>query len=423
MDLKKSNISIKDFPQICRLCLFPNTFLSSMSPELLKLYKTVTIDKIEDEDAKLPKNICKDCQRELECVGFFVEKCRVNYLILKTILEQEKKGRSSPLRDIPDFVSMEEITLGNVENNNDSLSDSNNDSNKDTNKLEGIEENKARLKKFHCANCSKGFYTKKELVVHIKIHSETRPFACSECDMKFKFRQSLQRHRLRHSCIRPHKCDICGKRETPFICSICNKGYRSSTSLKKHKEVKHSEETDIRDESKNEDDQNKDDDPSENSNKRKCKICNKMLHKHGFGTHMRIHTVEKKKFICTICNKNFQKNSHLERHLRTHTVGERPYVCKVCGKSFKQDSDRKRHIVMHTGEKQFQCQHCGKQYYTKGSLDGHMVVHADTRKLVDYDCHFFMNKKLRDWLLAAPLSFPPWADTHFAHRPIVLRDA
>lgn len=105
--------------------------------------------------------------------------------------------------------------------------------------------------------------------------------------------------------------------ETPFVCSICNKGYRSSTSLKKHKEVKHYEIEDIKQEDETGEDRNG---ASPNdSDKRECKICNKTLHKHGFGTHMRIHTVEKKKFVCTFCNKNFQKNSHLERHIRIHT--------------------------------------------------------------------------------------------------------
>lgn len=50
-----------------------------------------------------------------------------------------------------------------------------------------------------------------------------------------------------------------------------------------------------------------------------CKICNKFFKSRGYGTHMKMHMVEKKKFICNICNKSFQKNSHLERHVRIHT--------------------------------------------------------------------------------------------------------
>ncbi|KAG5861377.1 hypothetical protein JTB14_031059, partial [Gonioctena quinquepunctata] len=154
--------------------------------------------------------------------------------------------------------------------------------------------------------------------------------------------------------------------ETPYVCPICNKGYRSSTSLKKHREVKHFE----IDASLNHGTQEKMEKVNESS-KQECKICHKILNKYGFGTHMRIHTVGKKEFKCTFCDKLFQKNSHLERHVRIHT-GERPYECKLCNKTFVQDGDLKRHVSIHSGEKQFQCQHCGKQYFTKGALATHM---------------------------------------------------
>ncbi len=40
-----------------------------------------------------------------------------------------------------------------------------------------------------------------------------------------------------------------------------------------------------------------------------------------------------KPFVCTMCDSQFARISHLNRHIRTHT-GERPFDCERCGKTF-----------------------------------------------------------------------------------------
>lgn len=102
------------------------------------------------------------------------------------------------------------------------------------------------------------------------------------------------------------------------MCSICNKGYHSSSNLKKHEETKHfyvetNDENEIEHPKKTQ---------QNFKNKQlgiECKMCNKFFKRQGYGTHMRIHIKEKKQFLCDICKKSFQKNSHLERHRRIHT--------------------------------------------------------------------------------------------------------
>lgn len=101
--------------------------------------------------------------------------------------------------------------------------------------------------------------------------------------------------------------------ETPYVCNVCNKGYCSSSSLKKHKETKHFD-LDYSNEIVNQG-------IKEHVNlvEIECKICNRFFRSQGFGKHMKIHLTERKEFLCLVCNKNFQKNSHLERHMRVHT--------------------------------------------------------------------------------------------------------
>lgn len=154
---------------------------------------------------------------ELKSVASFIQKCKEIDKFLMSVLEKSKEGSFSPIHDLPHYESDEfdshscdqrsiKLEHGDLFDNTKAVIKSESDA-----KNIQVNFHDSVSKYFHCANCGKGFSTKRELVVHIKTHSETKSFTCPLCNMKFKFRQSLQRHRMIHNMIRSYNCDICGK--------------------------------------------------------------------------------------------------------------------------------------------------------------------------------------------------------------------
>ncbi|CAN9509969.1 unnamed protein product [Ophioblennius macclurei] len=80
-------------------------------------------------------------------------------------------------------------------------------------------------------------------------------------------------------------------------------------------------------------------------------------------------------FLCTVCNREFNRQENLKTHLRIHT-GERPYTCSFCSKCFRHSGALKRHIRIHTGEKPYVCVQCGKSFRNWGGLKFHQRSHT-----------------------------------------------
>ena len=71
-----------------------------------------------------------------------------------------------------------------------------------------------------------------------------------------------------------------------------------------------------------------------------------------------------KKFICDVCNKNFNNDYTLRVHYRMHTKNK-PHECGVCGKRFLQYNTLKMHTILHSGERRLSlhsCEICGKTF-------------------------------------------------------------
>lgn len=52
-----------------------------------------------------------------------------------------------------------------------------------------------KIKKHICNHCDRGFYARKDLTDHVRVHTEETPFECDQCDKKFRTIGLLQQHR------------------------------------------------------------------------------------------------------------------------------------------------------------------------------------------------------------------------------------
>ncbi|XP_051239187.1 zinc finger protein 135-like isoform X4 [Dicentrarchus labrax] len=176
-------------------------------------------------------------------------------------------------------------------------------------------------------------------IPNIRVDTGGKPFSCTICGKGFREKSDLKRH------IRFHTG------EKPFSCVFCVKNFTEKADLKRHMRV-HTGEKPF-----------------------SCPICGKSFgEKNDLTRHIRVHTGEKP-FSCSICGKIFSQNENLRRHERIHT-GEKPFTCPVCTKPFTHRGALVVHMRIHTGEKPFGCSVCGKRYIETGNLKKHMRVHT-----------------------------------------------
>eukprot|EP00188_Purpureofilum_apyrenoidigerum_P003101 Plantae.Rhodophyta-Purpureofilum_apyrenoidigerum.ctg31531.p1 GENE.Plantae.Rhodophyta-Purpureofilum_apyrenoidigerum.ctg31531~~Plantae.Rhodophyta-Purpureofilum_apyrenoidigerum.ctg31531.p1 ORF type:complete len:235 (-),score=36.64 Plantae.Rhodophyta-Purpureofilum_apyrenoidigerum.ctg31531:971-1675(-) len=97
---------------------------------------------------------------------------------------------------------------------------------------------------------------------------------------------------------------------------------------------------------------------------------------------------EKKKFVCSACNKSFSVKPNLKRHYNTVHLKEKPFNCDMCGRSFGHKNVLDNHVrCVHKGIRPFRCSLCGKSFGFKVVLQGHIrAIHKTDMETLDKMC-------------------------------------
>ncbi|KAK2844769.1 hypothetical protein Q5P01_011428 [Channa striata] len=200
---------------------------------------------------------------------------------------------------------------------------------------------KDSTKTYRCRMCAATFFSKSDMQIHSKSHTEAKPHKCPHCAKSFANSSYLAQHIRIHSGAKP------------YTCSYCQKSFRQLSHLQQHTR-NHTE-----------------------SKPHKCPNCTKSFANSSYlAQHVRIHTGVKP-YTCSFCNKCFRQLSHLQQHNRIHT-GDRPYKCTHpgCEKSFTQLSNLQSHRRQHNKDKPYKCTNCNKGYIDAASLEVHMSTHT-----------------------------------------------
>lgn len=210
---------------------------------------------------------------------------------------------------------------------------------------ESRKEKSKKPESFTCEYCGRQFNRHQHWSAHIRSkHTFEKPYKCKICDARFTTSHSLLVHKRNHNNDKPYICSSCGKRfvcsgdlfhhnkihlnKKEYECNICQKRFNTTSILRTHKIVKHTQPQDW-------------------------------------------------KYVCVLCERRFPINSSLTLHMKRHT-GNRDHPCHICDKKFFNKSEVTKHILSHSNQKRFKCNICGdKEYKNKEGLNKHMKVIHD----------------------------------------------
>ncbi|XP_053717822.1 zinc finger protein 384a isoform X1 [Synchiropus splendidus] len=201
--------------------------------------------------------------------------------------------------------------------------------------------NKDGPKSYRCRMCAVTFFSKSDMQIHAKSHTEAKPHKCPHCSKSFANSSYLSQHIRIHSGAKP------------YTCTYCQKTFRQLSHLQQHTR-NHTE-----------------------AKPHKCPHCSKSFSNSSYlSQHIRIHTGAKP-YTCTYCQTTFRQLSHLQQHTRIHT-GDRPYKCNHpgCEKAFTQLSNLQSHRRQHNKDKPYKCHNCNRGYTDAASLEVHLSTHT-----------------------------------------------
>ncbi|XP_055676733.1 zinc finger protein 62-like [Lutzomyia longipalpis] len=233
-----------------------------------------------------------------------------------------------------------------------------------------------------CHICSKSFYKKERLALHLTQHL-TEPkekVSCQYCKKGFFNEERLKAHLARHTG------------DKPFQCKVCNKAFKSWDYYISHCE-NHKKESDV---GNQEPQQPKDgiqtelfaQDSTKNSQIKKYskrKSAQEESHEE-IEENCRDEEEAVKPFECSYCGHKFSKRQRILFHIKHHIRKRRSIKkenneleCKICHTTFDTIRGLRKHLSFHEKDPYFKCLHSSHQINTETSH----VCNTCKRKFVD----------------------------------------
>lgn len=169
-------------------------------------------------------------------------------------------------------------------------------------------------KMYRCRMCSITFFSKSEMQIHSKSHTEAKPHKCPHCSKTFANSSYLAQHVRIHSGAKP------------YTCSYCQKAFRQLSHLQQHTRI------------------------HTGDRPYKCVHpgCEKAFTQlSNLQSHRRQHNKDKP-FKCHNCHRAYTDATSLEVHLSTHTVKHaKVYTCSICSRAYTSETYLMKHMRKH----------------------------------------------------------------------------
>ncbi len=229
-------------------------------------------------------------------------------------------------------------------------------------------EKKVNTRIYQCPICNIIKTTRSYLTSHMRnVHTDVRKFECTQCHDKFKTSQSLKKHQLVHTV------------ERKFKCSHCELSFKDDYTLKKHSALVH-----------------------EGLKRFICSVCGKDFGRADYlEKHLLTHS-EERNFKCEICGDAFKVGDTLKTHKKTvhddigdgSNKNQNKNCCHICGKSFNLPFHLREHLERHQDVRRFKCDFCEKGFNSKSNLRQHRSIHLNERKFQCHLCEKAFNLKI-----------------------------
>ncbi|CAH2096918.1 unnamed protein product [Euphydryas editha] len=125
-----------------------------------------------------------------------------------------------------------------------------------------------------------------------------------------------------------------------------------------------------------------------------CQVCNKIVKKTYYKTHMTMHDPDHQKYICDICGKNFRLKVGYYSHRLRHR-SDYPYKCQLCPYKCRYSEGFRSHMRTHSGERSFMCTECPARFLFKSNLNTHILFKHKEPQFKCESCHKAFHTKLK----------------------------